>query len=518
MRVRQGVAPFGGACLGAALLGALVLAADPVAGQVADRAAGQVTGERPLTMEAAVASSLEANESLEAAWRGLGAARSQVREAWGNVMPQVHFHASYTRNLDLPQFFLPARFLDPEAPEGAVVPVQAGTDNAWLAQGRVDQPLINAAAFLGVGAADRYATYEEEVVRGEAQQVVTRTRLRYYEVLLAQEQVRLTGESVARVEQVLDETRKLYRAGLASEYDVLRLEVELANLEPNLRRAENAMASARRALAVEMGVEAVPGELAGSLLELDLPSRPGGDELGGGGSTAFSSSSVAARPGGAALMLGRGVVPGSLTASEAVAVAARQRSDLRQLALMRELRETERRVEMSQYLPKVSLFGTWTVNAQGDDRPVFFGDNRFSTRAVGIQVDVPLFSGLQRPARVSRMGSVVRQMDAQLSYARDQAGNEVTTLLDQALESYDRVAAQRRAVAQAGRGWDIAQAEYRAGTVSRLQVTDAELALRQSEFNYAQAVYDYLTAQARLDLAIGRVPMVDDGDLFALRG
>jgi outer membrane protein len=329
--------------------------------------------------------------------------------------------------------------------------------------------------------------------------------------------VRLTGESVARVEQVLDETRKLYRAGLASEYDVLRLEVELANLEPNLRRAENAMASARRALAVEMGVEAVPGELAGSLLELQLPSRPGVEETVAGGSASSQTSSGSASS-SAGLLLERGARPGSLTPREAVELAARQRSDLRQLGLMRDLRETERRVEMSQYLPKVSLFGTWTVNAQGDDRPVFFGDNRFSTRAVGIQVDVPLFSGLQRPARVSRMGSVVRQMDSQLTYARDQAGNEVTTLLDEALESYDRVTAQRRAVAQAGRGWDIAQAEYRAGTVSRLQVTDAELALRQSEFNYAQAVYDYLTAQARLDLAIGRVPMVDDGDLFAMRG
>jgi outer membrane protein len=486
-------------------------------GLSAGPATGQVVGGSPLTMEGAVTSSLEGNEALRAARSGLGAARSQVREAWGSVMPQVHFHASYTRNLDLPQFFLPARFLDPDAPSDAVVPVQAGTDNAWLAQGRVDQPLFDAAAFLGVGAADRYATYEEEVVRGEAQQVVTRTRLRYYDVLLAQEQVRLTGESVARVEQVLDETRKLNRAGLASEYDVLRLEVELANLEPNLRRAENAMASARRALAVEMGVEAVPGELAGSLLELQLPSRPGGQDTVAGGSASTQAWSGSASSSGG-LMLERGVRPGSLTAREAVELAARQRSDLRQLGLMRELRATERRVEMSQYLPKVSLFGTWTVNAQGDARPVFFGDNRFSTRAVGIQVDVPLFSGLQRPARVSRMGSVVRQMDSQLTYARDQAGNEVTTLLDEALESYDRVTAQRRAVAQAGRGWDIAQAEYRAGTVSRLQVTDAELALRQSEFNYAQAVYDYLTAQARLDLAIGRVPMVDDGDLFAMRG
>jgi outer membrane protein TolC len=38
---------------------------------------------------------------------------------------------------------------------------------------------------------------------------------------------------------------------------------------------------------------------------------------------------------------------------------------------------------------------------------------------------------------------------------------------------------------------------------------DAEVALRQSEFNYAQAVYDYLVARARLDQATGDVPMAD---------
>jgi outer membrane protein TolC len=41
---------------------------------------------------------------------------------------------------------------------------------------------------------------------------------------------------------------------------------------------------------------------------------------------------------------------------------------------------------------------------------------------------------------------------------------------------------------------------------SQLQITDAELALRQSEFNYAQAVYDYLTARSNLDAARGTVP------------
>ena len=62
---------------------------------------------------------------------------------------------------------------------------------------------------------------------------------------------------------------------------------------------------------------------------------------------------------------------------------------------------------------------------------------------------------------------------------------------------------QKRAREQAQRGYEIARAQYREGISSPLELTDAEVALRQSEFNYAQAVYDYLAARARLDEALG---------------
>ena len=470
--------------------------------------AGAQDPEPVLTLRQAVATSLEQNETLENARWGLEAAESQVREAWGTVLPTVNFNASYTRNLDVPQFFLPAIFFDSAASPDDVVPVQGGSDNSWYAQARADQPLFDAAAFLGVGAADRYEMLQQEVVRGQAQQVATDARLRYYDVLLAQEQLRLTSNSVARVEQVLGETRSLHRAGLASEYDVLRLEVELSNLQPNLLRSENAAEAARRALAVTMGVETLQAvELAGSLLTIDLPELPGRGAI-----------TVASSRGSTDLLLDAGVVAVALPQEELLALAARYRSDLRQLMVTRELRETERKVEFSQYLPKVSLFGTWTTQGQGNGSPTWFGENRFSARAVGVEVSVPLFSGLQRPARLSRLGAVVEQVDAQLALAQEQAENEVLTLLEEARESYDRAAAQRRAVGQAERGFEIARAEYTAGIGSQIQVTDAELALRESEFNYAQAVYDYLTSQARLDAAIGVVPMVDDGAAIALQG
>jgi outer membrane protein TolC len=94
----------------------------------------------------------------------------------------------------------------------------------------------------------------------------------------------------------------------------------------------------------------------------------------------------------------------------------------------------------------------------------------------------------------------------QYALARDQAEAEVKSLLEQTEEARDRSAAQRFALRQAERGYEIARAQYREGIGSQLEITDAEVALRQSEFNYVEAVYDYLVAQTRLDQAMGTVP------------
>jgi outer membrane protein TolC len=85
----------------------------------------------------------------------------------------------------------------------------------------------------------------------------------------------------------------------------------------------------------------------------------------------------------------------------------------------------------------------------------------------------------------------------------------VRGIVENADEARQRAAGQRLAVTQAQRGYEIASAQYREGLGSQLELTDAEVALRQSEFNYAQAVYDYLVARAQLDEAAGRVPLVD---------
>ena len=52
--------------------------------------------------------------------------------------------------------------------------------------------------------------------------------------------------------------------------------------------------------------------------------------------------------------------------------------------------------------------------------------------------------------------------------------------------------------------YDMTQYRYAKGVASRLELTDAELALTAAQSNYLEAVYDYLSATIALDQIMGK--------------
>ena len=481
--------------------GTLPLLATLAAGSVPGVAEAQRTdataelGDSPALLSTVVRVALERNRDVLDAEYQLALAGEQVAEAWSNVYPSVDLSTSFTRNVAPQVSFLPAQIFNPEAREGEFIPVQFGADNLWNLSVNAEQKLFDPRVFVGVGAAARFERLQREALRARTQQAVTRIRTAFYDLLLGREEVRLTENSLKRVRQSLAETRAIQEAGLAPMYDVLRLEVELANLEPNLRRAQNRREAARRSLAVELALDPeAEFDVAGSLAEIDLER--------------FEANA----PGNQDILAFHGIpaVDGAHIA-EFVLRGAAERSDIRQLGMTRDLRQAELRIEQVEYLPKIFAFGTYGLAAQQNGAPDFFGSSaqRGSSKQVGIRLSVPIFSGLSRDARIDQKRAALRQAETQTRVAAHRAEVQLRNLVDEVHEAHARASAQRLAVGQAGRGYEIASAQYREGLGSHLELTDAEVALRQSEFNYAQAVYDYLAARARLDEAAGRVPMVD---------
>ncbi len=465
----------------------------PVSAQV-DRGPAEV---RPLRLEESLAAALEGNRAIQDARLQLLTAEQQVSEARGNALPVINGNLRFSRNLKPLETFLPARIFDPSAGENDYIPVRFAADNNWNSSISIDQPLFDYKVFVGLKVAGTARQVSVEGLRGSAQQVATATRKAFYDVLIARERQRLTENSVQRLRATLEETRSRNRAGLVSDYDVLRLEVELGNLEPQLRQSGDALEAARRNLALLMAVDVdTPLEPVGNLSDLDVATRIASDPL------SADLLRVVGEP--------RAVELGYPALLEG---ALRERSDVRQNALNLEVGRARVQASLSQFFPTLAAFYSYTITAQDNGRPNFFGENpaqRTTGVQAGLSLQIPIFSGFQKNARLQQDRILVRRAETSGVQLREQAANQVRALLNALGETRQRATAQALAVEQARRGFEIASAQYREGISSRLEVVDAENALRLAEFNYAQAVYDHLVAQADLDLAIGRVPLVDE--------
>lgn len=455
------------------------------------------SGDTHYTLKRAIAVALENSPALQEAQLSLVIANQQVREAWSNVLPRLSTNASYTRSILKQSIFLPAAFFDTSAAIGDQIAVEVGADNVWSAGVTLSQPLFHMGAFIGLGAASRVRQLQTELLRGSTQQVITRVRLAYLTALLNTEEVQLTEKSLERVALSLKEARALNRSGMVGEYDVLRLEVQVSNLESDFHRAQMDEATARRNLLVELGLPPkLDITLGGSLNELDLQ-------------VAASNT-----PGNLVLLRQVGLGNGDpLQFQQVFERALQNRSDLRQINISITLEQARLAAQRAEYFPTLSIFYNYNLTAQENGTLDFFGEKRNQRTdyaLAGINVEIPLFTGFARNARMQQQRATVRQSEIRRQRQERQVESQLLTLLSNLADARLWAESHRRALEQAGRGYEIATAQYRTGMGSQLQITDAEVALRQSEFNYSRTVFDYLTVRALLDAAIGAVPVSVD--------
>lgn len=467
--------------------------------EAAQRIETSATAQGAFTLRRCVEFALQHSRTLRDARLGLDVADAQVREAWGEVMPHIDASASLTRNITEQTAFFPRIFFDPDAGPNDFVNVKFAGDNLWNTTLTLEQPLFQAEAFVGLGAASRFRSLQTERVRGSTQALVTDVRTFYYRALLDRENVRLLRESIRRIQTTLDGARGLESAGLGSSYDVLRLEVELAKLQPNLQRALNILAETERDLRLAMGLDMnEPLALVGSLNTMDLED--------------LQANSTENR----ALLRAAGVTVQSLEDLERLLeLSEARRSELVQARLDTHLARAQLSAERATVYPKLMMFVNYRIDAQQDGALDFFGstdEQRSDNLQAGVRLEVPVWQGGQRYSRMAQRGFQLRQREEREALSAQRAKDEIRTRLMQLLEARQRARAQKGAIGQAQRGFDIASEEFRNGLGTQINATDAEVALREAEFDYAQAVFDVLNYQAQLDAAVGIVPLVDEID------
>ena len=150
-----------------------------------------------------------------------------------------------------------------------LVSVPGSSDNSWQAGIQASQVLYSGGAVSSSIKSSRLSRDAAELGFAEAvQSALLQVRVRWFDVLLAREQVGVQEQSIVLLEEELANARSRVNAGSGSPFEQLRAEVALANGQPGLIRARNAYRVAAVDLMREIGLasdEATADNVVGEL-------------------------------------------------------------------------------------------------------------------------------------------------------------------------------------------------------------------------------------------------------------
>ncbi|NEO85835.1 MAG: TolC family protein [Spirulina sp. SIO3F2] len=430
----------------------------------ADEVAIDIT--QPITLEQALALARRNNQDLQSARLNLERAYAVLKEARAGLFPSVDGTVSLSRTNSASTEISNRR-------AGALSTAlgnDATTDtlNAQLA---VSYDILDggqtSAEIRSAKHSLRFSQLEVEELTEEIHLAAAQD---YYALQEADQQVVIETAAVEQAQQTLRDAELLLKAGLGTRFDVIRAKVELANSDQDLTQARANQAIARRGLVRTLGL--------GQQVEVTTA-----DEV-------------------------RPVEPWALPLEETIVLAYRNRAELEQRLIEREIEEEQRQIALATLRPRLNLFATYDILDILDDD--IDGSSGYS---VGAQVTWNFFDGGAARARK-------RQAEIDLELAEVAFEQERNTIRLEVEDAYYNFTANQKniktaatAVQLAEESLRLARLRFQAGVGTQTDVIDAQTELTRAKGNLLTAIITYNNSIASLRRAVSNTP---DRRLFDL--
>lgn len=285
----------------------------------------------------------------------------------------------------------------------------------------------------------------------------------YYQVLGLQALVEADSESVQDAGASLDAAEKRKDSGLATIGDVYQAEAALAGAKLNLQTAQGQSAVARGQLAVAVGYDA----------DTDLPLA------------SLEKQVTATMP--------------AASVHELLDKAAQARPELLASKAQEQAAVAGLEAAEGQGLPSLSLSGS----AGRDTTEIGGQKNTANTYDAGLSLSFPLFSGFANQAANRKAQAAVDVAQASTQQLVQQVQLEVWQAyqnMHTAVASLDTAETQLKSAQQAA---DVANARYKTGLDSILDVLSAQATLANARVQEVQARLNWFAAQAAMGHAVG---------------
>jgi outer membrane protein TolC len=392
--------------------------------------------------------------------------KATVKETTATGLPQITGAVNLNYNPTIPVVFLPNQppFGDPSNPSD-VIPARFGVSYQSGVAVNVTQMIFDGSFFVGLRAAKTYmALTELDVVKAE-NDVIENVKKAFFGVLVNQERIKLATANLSRIDSLLSETKSIFEAGFAEKIDVSRIQVQRNNTYSQLERSKTAYEISKQLLKLQMGL---PPQYDINITQTLGELNPEEELLG-------------------------------ILEMEGIS-----RIEIDQLNTNMELTNLDLKYNTSQYMPTLDANGFIQRTGAGNSlNSVYDSKNWFSSSLIGVRLEIPIFDGLAKSARIQKNRIQLNQLENQKIFLDDNIALEIYQARTNLTNDLNILNVQKENITLAQEVFEMAKIKYNEGVGSNFEVVEADAALIEAEINFLAALYDGLIAKVDLEKALG---------------
>ena len=386
------------------------------------------------------------------------------REIASAAYPSIGTNVGSTDYLKIPTSLLPAQIFG--GPAGTFIPVQFGTKFNANYGANFQQLLFDGQVFVALQARAtslemqrKNAAVTEEAIKANIYKI-------YYQLSASKTQLNILDANIERLNKLAQDAQIMYKNGFAEKLDVDKVNVQLNNLQTEKLKATNAVSIGFMGLKMLMGM---PVKDSLELTEIINEQSLNSDVL----------------------------VENNFQYG--------QRKDFQYLSTVRKLTDYNVQRYQLSYLPTISMSGAYSKNAQRSKFDFFEGGNWFTTSLISLNVNLPLFNGFAREARVKRTKIELKQIENQIDALKNNIDNEITQAKLNYMSSVATVQFQKKNMLLAENVYQQTKKKFEAGTGSNTEISAAQTDLVSAQNNFMNALYAALIAKVDLLKATGKL-------------
>lgn len=425
----------------------------------------QMHAQQSFTMEQALQYAYENNVNVKKAKIDQIIADKKVKETIGIGLPQIDLNGSYNYFLNIPVQLLPGELAG--QPAGTYIPVKFGQKQNATGGVTVSQLLFNGSYIVGLESSRAYREMSALATEKTVFTIKEAIMMSYAAVLVTDENIKTLDENNKVSGKILNDTRETYKAGLIELQNVEQLEYSYKNLVTNLENLKRTKQKYLNALKYLIGYpQDEELKLLTSMEELIQKNQVLVDK------------------------------------SEQVDITNHIDLKLKENALR--ISELQLKYQKSKSLPSLSAALSSSYNGFSNKFTFFDKEQQwFNTSVFALQLNVPVFSGLQRSFQTQQAKLEVEKAKLDKDDAEKQLKSDYFGKIKDYENAYDSFKTAQDLVKLSSEIYRKQNVKFKEGLGTSFELSQSETQLFQAQSQFYLSALDLVKAKIALDKAKG---------------